>query len=48
MAYSPEDLKHRFESDTVGRALALVGERWSLLILRECLFGGPPVRRVRP
>lgn len=34
-----DQFKHRFESDSVGRALALVGERWSLLILRECLFG---------
>ncbi|ONI80049.1 transcriptional regulator [Actinosynnema sp. ALI-1.44] len=32
-------MKHRFETDTVGRALALVGEKWSLRILRECLFG---------
>ncbi|ALG15032.1 transcriptional regulator [Kibdelosporangium phytohabitans] len=32
-------MRHRFEADTVGRALALVGEKWSLRILRECLFG---------
>ncbi|MET0238032.1 MAG: helix-turn-helix domain-containing protein [Kibdelosporangium sp.] len=36
---SAKDLKYRFESDSVGRALALVGERWSLLILRETFFG---------
>jgi DNA-binding HxlR family transcriptional regulator len=34
-----EDLKHRFEAESASRALALVGERWSLLILRETFFG---------
>ncbi|MDT5222659.1 MAG: hypothetical protein QOG19_66, partial [Mycobacterium sp.] len=33
------DLSHRFEADSVGRALELVGERWTLLILREAFFG---------
>jgi DNA-binding HxlR family transcriptional regulator len=33
------DLPHRFEEESVGRALALVGERWNLLILREAFFG---------
>jgi DNA-binding HxlR family transcriptional regulator len=33
------DLSHRFDGESVGRALALVGERWSLLILREAFFG---------
>ena len=33
------DLSHRFEEESVGRALALVGERWNLLILREAFFG---------
>lgn len=33
------DLAHRFTADSVGRALDLVGERWSLLILRESFFG---------
>jgi DNA-binding HxlR family transcriptional regulator len=33
------DLNHRFDSDSVGRTLALVGERWTLLILREAFFG---------
>lgn len=33
------DLPHRFEVDSVGRALELVGERWTLLILREAFFG---------
>jgi len=32
-------LGHRFTADSVGRALDLVGERWSLLILRETFFG---------
>ncbi|MGB8404796.1 MAG: helix-turn-helix domain-containing protein [Mycobacterium sp.] len=36
---SPSDLSHRFEADSVGRALELVGERWTLLILREAFFG---------
>jgi DNA-binding HxlR family transcriptional regulator len=35
----PDDLAHRFEAESVGRALALVGERWTLLILREAFFG---------
>jgi DNA-binding HxlR family transcriptional regulator len=37
--WSDDDLRHRFDADSVGRALALVGERWSLLILRETFFG---------
>jgi DNA-binding HxlR family transcriptional regulator len=35
----PSDLSHRFEAESVGRALSLVGERWTLLILREAFFG---------
>jgi DNA-binding HxlR family transcriptional regulator len=37
--HSEYDLTHRFEAESVGRALALVGERWTLLILRETFFG---------
>jgi DNA-binding HxlR family transcriptional regulator len=33
------DLSHRFDGESVGRALGLVGERWTLLILRESFFG---------
>jgi DNA-binding HxlR family transcriptional regulator len=33
------DLTHRFQADSVGRTLGLVGERWTLLILREAFFG---------
>jgi DNA-binding HxlR family transcriptional regulator len=33
------DLSLRFEGESVGRALELVGERWTLLILREAFFG---------
>jgi DNA-binding HxlR family transcriptional regulator len=33
------ELSHRFEAESVGRALELVGERWTLLILREAFFG---------
>src|SRR5256714_13178362 len=33
------DLSHRFESDSVNRTLALVGEKWTMLILRETFFG---------
>jgi DNA-binding HxlR family transcriptional regulator len=33
------DLNHRFDADSVGRTLGLVGERWTLLILREAFFG---------
>jgi DNA-binding HxlR family transcriptional regulator len=35
----PVDLEHRFQSDSVGRALALIGDHWTLMILREALFG---------
>lgn len=34
-----DDLSHRFEAESVGSALSLVGERWTLLILREAFFG---------
>jgi DNA-binding HxlR family transcriptional regulator len=34
-----QGLEHRFDGESVGRALALVGERWTLLILREAFFG---------
>ena len=33
------DLGHRFGADSVSRTLALVGEKWTLLILREAFFG---------
>lgn len=33
------DLAHRFETESVARTLELVGERWSLLILREAFLG---------
>jgi DNA-binding HxlR family transcriptional regulator len=33
------DLSHRFEADSVSRTLALLGEKWTLLILREAFFG---------
>jgi DNA-binding HxlR family transcriptional regulator len=36
---SGEELTHRFQGESVGRALELVGERWTLLILRETFFG---------
>lgn len=35
----PVDLSHRFQGDSVSRALALIGDHWTLLILREALFG---------
>jgi DNA-binding HxlR family transcriptional regulator len=35
----PADLTHRFEGDSVSRALALIGDHWTLMILREALFG---------
>jgi DNA-binding HxlR family transcriptional regulator len=34
-----DDLSHRFEADSAGRTLALLGEKWTLLILREAFFG---------
>ncbi len=33
------DLSHRFAGESVGRALELLGERWTMLILREAFFG---------
>ncbi len=33
------DLSHRFYAESVARALDVVGERWTLLILREAFFG---------
>jgi DNA-binding HxlR family transcriptional regulator len=33
------DLSHRLLADSVGRTLSLVGERWTIMILREAFFG---------
>ncbi len=33
------DLSHRLQADSVGLALSLVGERWTMVILREAFFG---------
>jgi len=33
------DLSHRLQADSVGRTLSLVGDRWTIMILRECFFG---------
>ena len=33
------DLDHRFHGDSASRALALIGDQWTLMILREGLFG---------
>ena len=33
------DLSHRFDGESVGRALTLLGERWTMLIMREAFFG---------
>jgi DNA-binding HxlR family transcriptional regulator len=35
----PADLPQRFQGDSVSRALALIGDQWTLMILREALFG---------
>jgi DNA-binding HxlR family transcriptional regulator len=35
----PGDLSHRFDGESVARALEVVGERWTMLILREAFFG---------
>ena len=34
-----DDLTHRFHAESVARTLEVVGERWTLLILREAFFG---------
>jgi DNA-binding HxlR family transcriptional regulator len=39
MEHLEHDLSHRFEADSVSRTLAFVGEKWTLLILREAFFG---------
>jgi DNA-binding HxlR family transcriptional regulator len=39
VAKAPADLAHRFQADSVGRALGLIGDHWTLMILREALFG---------
>jgi len=36
---SPDDLSHRFEVESVERTLALVGERWTFVVLREIFLG---------
>lgn len=33
------DLSHRLHADSVGRVLSLVGDRWTIMILREAFFG---------
>jgi DNA-binding HxlR family transcriptional regulator len=33
------ELSHRFHAESVARTLDVVGERWTLLILREAFFG---------
>jgi DNA-binding HxlR family transcriptional regulator len=33
------DLSHRFQGESVARTLDVVGERWTLLVLREAFFG---------
>jgi DNA-binding HxlR family transcriptional regulator len=33
------ELSHRFHGESVARTLEIVGERWTLLILREAFFG---------
>jgi DNA-binding HxlR family transcriptional regulator len=33
------ELSHRLQADSVGRALSLIGDRWTILILRETFFG---------
>ena len=35
----PADLSHRFQADSVSQALELIGDHWTLMILREALFG---------
>ncbi|MFL5822142.1 MAG: winged helix-turn-helix transcriptional regulator [Solirubrobacteraceae bacterium] len=32
-------MPHRLDGDSVSRALALIGDHWTLMILREALFG---------
>jgi DNA-binding HxlR family transcriptional regulator len=36
---APAELAHRLQGDSVGRALGLIGDHWTLMILREALFG---------
>ncbi|HEY1967780.1 MAG TPA: helix-turn-helix domain-containing protein [Pseudonocardia sp.] len=39
MSAEDDPLRYRFHGESVGRALELVGEKWTLLILREAFFG---------
>jgi DNA-binding HxlR family transcriptional regulator len=39
MEQPKHDLSHRFEAESASRTLALLGEKWTLLILREAFFG---------
>ena len=34
-----DDLSHRFDGESVARTLEIVGERWTMLIMREAFFG---------
>ena len=38
-AVDPSELGRRLQADSVGRTLSLVGERWTIMILREAFFG---------
>ncbi len=31
--------EHRFQADSVARTVAVIGDQWSFLILREAFFG---------
>jgi DNA-binding HxlR family transcriptional regulator len=35
----PDELVHRFDGESASRVLDLVGEKWTMLILREAFFG---------
>ncbi|MBY4108222.1 helix-turn-helix transcriptional regulator [Rhodococcus fascians] len=34
-----DELAHRFDDESVARTLEVVGERWTILIMREAFFG---------
>ena len=40
----PEALQWSSENCTIGRAMEILGERWTVVVLREVFVGRPPLR----
>ena len=48
MDFAETRLRYTDENCTIKGALEIVGEKWSLLVLREAFFGIPALRRLPP